>query len=76
MDEERQAKQELERGALEFFEAIVTAGRYRIGSDNFSFKIETNLSCLPADREKGSLFGQDIQSALDAAERIIKAQQH
>jgi hypothetical protein len=35
-----------ERGAPKFFEVILTAGRYRIGSDHFSFKIEASLATL------------------------------
>jgi hypothetical protein len=76
MDEERQTKDDLKRGACEFFEAVLDAGRHHIGSDNFTFDIEVKISAQEADRAAGVRLGEDIQAALDVAraETKVRAQ--
>jgi hypothetical protein len=76
MDEERQTKQDLQRGACEFFEAVLLAGQHRLGSDNFTFDIEFRISTQEADRAAGARLGEDIQAALDVAraETKVRAQ--
>jgi hypothetical protein len=71
--EERQAKLFLEGAALEFFEAVLQAGRHHIGSDNFTFKVEFVVSAQESDREGGVRLGQAVKDALDAAEQAVKA---
>jgi hypothetical protein len=74
--EERKAKLFLEGAVCEFFEAVLLAGRHRLGSDNFTFDIEFKISAQEADRAAGVRLGEDIQAALDVArtETKVRAQ--
>ena len=61
---------ELEKASVDFFKAVLSAGRQIIGSTEFQFRIDAMIAARTEDSDRAKILGARIQQALDVAKAV------